>query len=167
MINGKQIIPRCIAILMLFGIIFGIVFFEGYGLYKSVRDIDRPVHRVTKVDSIGRPFEIDGRKFYLRNDTLFEENDNMYADMSIDTPSVGEKTHDPSLLKDVIIEAFGGTNEKIEDYSVFGCGKADIQRLYMMSILNSVGSGRTIEVSRWVTSGDWRYDNYEMTVTIP
>jgi len=167
MINGKQVITRCIAVLMLFGIIFGIVFFEGYGLYKSVRDIDRPVHRVTKVDSIGRPFEIDGRKFYLRNDTLFEESDNVCTDMPIDNKNAVENIHDTSLLKDVIIEAFGGTKEKIEDYSVFGCGKADIQRLYIMSVINSMRAGRTIEISRWVTSGDWRDDNYEMTVTIP
>lgn len=153
--------------LMLFGIVFGIVFYEGYRLYESMRDIDRPVHIVTKVDSIGSPFEIGGRKFYLRNDTLFEEDDNVYEEMSIDNKSADENIHDPSLLKDVIIEAFGGTNEKMEDYSVFGCGKADIQRLYIMSLINSMGSGRTIEVSRWVTSGDWRDYDYKVTITNP
>ena len=64
----KQIITRCIAILML----SGIVLLGGYVLYVSFRDIDKPVPMVTKTDSIGRPFEINGYMFYLRNDTLYD-----------------------------------------------------------------------------------------------
>ena len=29
-----------------------------------------------------------------------------------------------------------------------------------------MASGKTIEVSRWVTSGDWGSDDEEMTITI-
>ena len=62
MVNGKQIITRCFAILILCGIIL----VGGYGLYMSFRDFDKPVPVVTKTDSIGRPFEINGYMFYLR-----------------------------------------------------------------------------------------------------
>ncbi len=59
MTNEKQIIPRCIAILM----ICGIVMLVGYGLYMSIRDIDKPVPEVEKTESIGRLFEINGYKY--------------------------------------------------------------------------------------------------------
>lgn len=80
MVNGKQIITRCFAILILCGIIL----VGGYGLYMSFRDFDKPVPVVTKTDSIGRPFEINGYMFYLRNDALYDESGNMVADLSIE-----------------------------------------------------------------------------------
>ena len=60
MTNGKQIITRSIAILM----ICGIVLLGGYGFYKSIRDFDKSVSEVAKTDSIGRLFEINGYKYY-------------------------------------------------------------------------------------------------------
>ena len=45
--------------------------------------------------------------------------------------------------------------------------KEEAQRLYIQSVLNSMASGKTIEVSGWVTSGDWSNDDEEMTITIP
>ena len=80
MVNGKQIITRCFAILILCGIIL----VGGYGLYMSFRDFDKPVPVVTKTDSIGRPFEINGYMFYLRNDALYDESGNIVADLSIE-----------------------------------------------------------------------------------
>lgn len=80
MVNGKQIITRCFAILILCGIIL----VGGYGLNMSFRDFDKPVPVVTKTDSIGRPFEINGYMFYLRNDALYDESGNMVADLSIE-----------------------------------------------------------------------------------
>ena len=74
MVNGKQIITRCFAILILCGIIL----VGGYGLYMSFRDFDKPVPVVTKTDSIGRPFEINGYMFYLRNDALYDESEKIW-----------------------------------------------------------------------------------------
>lgn len=58
-------------------------------------------------------------------------------------------------------------NGHYDDYSIFGAGKNDLQKLYIQSVLNSINSGKTIHVSRWVTSGDWSQDNEDMTITIP
>ncbi len=153
MTNGKQIITRSIAILM----ICGIVLLGGYGFYKSIRDFDKSVPEVAKTDSIGRLFEINGYKYYLRNDVLYDEKGNMIADLSID-----KNKQDSPSLKDVL-----GEKEGFEDYSIFGCSKEEAQRLYIQSVINSMKSGKTIEVSRWVTSGDWSHDDDEMTITIP
>lgn len=153
MTNGKQIITRCIAILM----ICGIVLLGGYGFYKSIRDFDKSVPEVAKTDSIGRLFEINGYKYYLRNDVLYDEKGNMIADLSID-----KNKQDSPSLKDVL-----GEKEGFEDYSIFGCSKEEAQRLYIQSVINSMTSGKKVEVSRWVTSGDWSHDDDEMTITIP
>ena len=153
MTNGKQIITRSIAILM----ICGIVLLGGYGFYKSIRDFDKSVSEVAKTDSIGRLFEINGYKYYLRNDVLYDEKGNMIADLSID-----KNKQDSPSLKDVL-----GEKEGFEDYSIFGCSKEEAQRLYIQSVINSMTSGKKVEVSRWVTSGDWNHDDDEMTITIP
>ena len=52
-------------------------------------------------------------------------------------------------------------------YSIFGCSKEEVQKLYIQSVIESMASGKTVEVSRWVTSGDWNNDDEEMTITIP
>ena len=163
MTNGKQIITRCIAILM----ICGIVLLGGYGFYKSIRDFDKSVPEVAKPDSIGRHFEINGYNYYLRNDALYDENGNMIVDLSIDNKSTSKSEQYSPSLKDVLNEAAGNKNEDFEDYSIFGCSKEEVQRLYIQSVINSMKSGKTIEVSRWVTSGDWSHDDDEMTITIP
>ena len=94
MINGKQIITRCFAILIL----CGIVLVGGYGLYMSFRDFDKSVPVVTKTDSLGRPFEINGYLFYLRNDALYDESGNMVADLSIDNNRTSKNAQvSPSL----------------------------------------------------------------------
>ena len=162
MTNGKQIIIRCIAILML----CGIVFLGGYGLYRFFRDIDKPVPIITKIDSLGRPFEINGYKFYLRDAALYDEKGNMIADLSIDNESASKNAQYSPSMKDELKEGWGGTKKNFEDYSIFGCSKEDAQRLYIQSVINSMASGKTIEVSRWVTSGDWSHDDDEMTITI-
>jgi hypothetical protein len=129
--------------------ICGIVLIGGYGFYKSIRDFDKPVPEVAKTDSIGRLFEINGYKYYLRNDVLYDEKGNMIADLSID-----KNKQDSPSLKDVL-----GENEGFEDYSIFGCSKEEAQRLYIQSVINSMTSGKKVEVSRWVTSGDWSHDD--------
>jgi hypothetical protein len=70
-------------------------------------------------------------------------------------------------LKDVLIEGLGGEKKGFEDYSIFGCSKEEVQKLYIQSVIESMASGKTVEVSRWVTSGDWSNDDEEMTITIP
>lgn len=97
MINGKQIITRCFAILIL----CGIVLVGGYGLYMSFRDFDKSVPVVTKTDSLGRPFEINGYLFYLRNDALYDESGNMVADLSIDNNRTSKNAQVSPSLKDV------------------------------------------------------------------
>ena len=163
MINGKQIITRCFAIL----IPFGIVLIVGYGLYMSFRNFDQPVPVVTKTDSIGRPFEINGNMFYLRNDVLYDESGNMVADLSIENNRTSKNAQVSPSLKDVQREGLGDENKGFEDYSIFGCSKEEVQRLYIQSVIKSMASCKTIEVSRWVTAGDWSNDNEEMTITIP
>ena len=163
MTNEKQIIPRCIAILM----ICGIVMLVGYGLYISIRDIDKPVPEDEKTESIGRLFEINGYKYYLRNDALYDEKGNMVADLSVDNNSSTKNAQVSPSLKEVLNEALGGEKENFEDYSIFGYSKEKAQRLYIQSVINSMSSGKTIEVSRWVTSGDWSQDDEETTITIP
>lgn len=150
----KQIITRCIAILML----SGIVLLGGYVLYVSFRDIDKPVPMVTKTDSIGRPFEINGYMFYLRNDTLYDEKGDMITSLSNEYKSANNNAH-YSSLKDVLNEAFCGEKGDSVDYSIFGYSEDEALKLYIQSVINSLKSGKTIEVSRWVTSGDWSHDD--------
>lgn len=163
MTNGKQIITRSIAILML----CGIVLIGGYSLYKSITEFDEPLPMVTETDSIGRPFEMNGYMYYLRNDALYDEKGNMVVDLSADNYSTSKKAQDSLLLKEVLNEAFGGGKENFDDYSIFGCSKEEVQRLYIQSVINSMASGKTIEVSRWVTSGDWSHDDDKLAITIP
>ena len=163
MTNVKQIITRCIAILM----ICGIVMIVGYGFYTSIRDFDKPVPEVAKTDSIGRLFEINGFKYYLRNDALYDEKGNMVADLSVDNNRSGKNTQVSPSLREVLNEGLGGEKENFDDYSIFGYSKEEAQRLYIQSVINSMSSGKTIEVSRWVTSGDWSQDDEETTITIP
>ena len=159
--NGNQIVLRCIAILLL----CGIVFLGGYGLYQCIAVIDDPV--VAESDSIDRSFEMDGQKFFVRRDGIYDEYGNLDVPIVEDDENISGNSQYPLLLKEVLYEAFEGEREYTGDYSIFGYGKEDIQRLYFQSVINSMTSGRTIVVSRWVTSGDWSYDNEEMTITIP
>ena len=131
MINGKQIITSCFAILIL----CGIVLVGGYGLYMSFRDFDKSVPVVTKTDSLGRPFEINGYLFYLRNDALYDESGNMVADLSIENNRTSKNAQVSPSLKDVLTEGLGYENKGFEDYSIFGCSKEEVQKIvdYTMS----------------------------------
>jgi hypothetical protein len=122
MVNGKQIITRCFAILILCGIIL----VGGYGLYMSFRDFDKPVPVVTKTDSIGRPFEINGYMFYLRNDALYDESGNMVADLSIENNRTNKNVQASPSLKDVLTEGLGYENKGFEDFSIFGYSKEEV-----------------------------------------
>lgn len=145
MINGKQIITRCFTILIL----CGIVLVGGYGLYMSFSNFDKSV------------------PVYLRNDALYDESGNMVADLSIDNNRTSKNAQVSPSLKDVLIEGLGGEKKGFEDYSIFGCSKEEVQKLYIQSVIESMASGKTVEVSRWVTSGDWSNDDEEMTITLP
>lgn len=159
--NGKQIVTRCIAILML----CGIVLLSGYGLYRCIADIDKPV--VAESNSIDNSFELDGQKFFVRHDGIYDEFGNLTVGIVEEDENISGNTQYSPSLRDILYEAFEGEREYTNDYSIFGCGKEDIQRLYIQSVINSMTSGRTIEVSRWVTSGDWSHDDDEMIITIP
>ena len=169
--NGKQIVTRCIAILML----CGIVFLSGYGLYQCIADFDKPVVAESNSidnsfeisDSIDNSFELDGQKFFVRHDGIYDEFGNLTIGIVEEDENISRNTQYSSSLRDILYEAFEGEREYTGDFSIFGCGKEDIQRLYIQSVINSMTFGRTIEVSRWVTSGDWSHDNDEMIITIP
>ena len=159
--NGKRIVTRCIAILML----CAMVFLSGYGLYRCIADSDNPV--VAESDCKDNLFEMDGQKFLVRHDEIYDEYGNLSVGIVEDDDNKrGNTQYSPSLI-DILYEAFEGKREYNNDYSIFGCEKEDIQRLYIQYVINSMTSGRTIEVSRWVTSGDWSRDNDEMTIIIP
>lgn len=159
--NENQIVLRCIAILLL----CGIVFLGSYGLCRCIAVIDEPV--VAESDSIDRSFEMDGQKFFVRHDGIYDEYGNLDVPIVEGDENISGNAQYPPLLKEILYEAFEGEREYTDDYSIFGYGKEGIQRLYILSVINSMTSGRTIVVSRWVTSGDWSHDNEEMTITIP
>lgn len=133
MVNGKQIITRCFAILILCGIIL----VGGYGLYMSYRDFDKPVPVVTKTDSIGRPFEINGYMFYLRNDALYDESGNIVADLSIENNRTNKNAQaSPSLKKDVLTEGLGYENKGFEDFSILDTVKRKFRSFTSSRSLN-------------------------------
>lgn len=150
--KAKKVITQVIAVMLLLGILMVGV----YGLYLGMDELDRPVS-LTKTDSISNYIEING--FIIRRDALIHDE---FVDETTNTV----KTGGPSL-DEVLKAGFGLDDGHNEDYSIFGTGKNDLQKLYIQSVLNSVNSGRTIHVSRWVTSGDWSQDDEEMTITIP
>ena len=92
----------------------------------SFRDFDKPVPVVTKTDSIGRPFEINGYMFYLRNDALYDESGNMVADLSIENNRTNKNVQASPSLKDVLTEGLGYENKGFEDFSIFGYSKEEV-----------------------------------------
>jgi hypothetical protein len=118
----------------------------------SFSNFDKSVPVVTKTDSLGRPFEINEYLFYLRNDALYDESGNMVADLSIDNNRTSKNAQVSPSLKDVLIEGLGGEKKGFEDYSIFGCSKEEVQKLYIQSVIESMASGKTVEVSRWVNT---------------
>lgn len=157
MTNGNQIFTRCIAILML----CGIVLLGGYGLYRCIADIDKPV--IVESDCIDNSFELDGHKLYVRHDGIYDEHGNLTIGIVEDNESTSQNEQRYPSLNEIL----GVEEEYYNDYSIFGLSKEEMQKLYIHSVINSMTSGRTIEVSRWVTSGDWSHDNDDMTITIP
>ena len=87
---------------------------------------DKPVPVVTKTDSIGRPFEINGYMFYLRNDALYDESGNIVADLSIENNRTNKNAQASPTLKDVLTEGLGYENKGFEDFSIFGCSKEEV-----------------------------------------
>lgn len=159
--KGIRIVIRCVAFLLL----CGIVLLSGYGLYQCIADFDKPM--VAESDSIDKSFEMDGQKAFVCHDDIYDEYGNLTVGVvENDENIIGATQHSPSL-KDVLYEVFEGEREYTNDYSIFGHGKEDIQRLYIQSIINSKKPVITVEVSKWVTSGDWSQDNDEMIITIP
>lgn len=148
----KNVFTQVVAISILLGLLLTGV----CGLYFGMGEIDKPVI-VEKTDSIDKYIEING--FYIQRDALTQEVETKESSNKVELKE--------NMLKEVLNEAFGNDVSGDADYSIFGAGKSDIQRLYIESVLNSINSGRTIHVSRWVTSGDWSHDDDEMTITIP
>lgn len=155
--NGKKNVTRCIAILML----CEIVLLSGYGLYRCITDIDKPM--IAESDSIDNSFEMDGQKFFVRLDGIYDEHGNLTFGIHEDDENIRMNEQSRPSLDEI----FGAEKENYDDFCIFGLSKKEMQRLYILSVINSITSGRTIEVSRWVTSGDLSNDYDEMTITIP
>ena len=153
--KSKKVITQIIAITLLVG------FFSAgvCGLYYGLDEMNKPV--TLETDSVGRSFEVNGQKFYVRGDGIYDANGNLHVGF------VDENTDKVGAGGPTLEEVLGKEDDSYDDYSIFGAGKEDIQKLYMQSVLKSINSGRTIHISRWVTSGDWSQDDDEMTITIP
>ncbi len=148
MIKARKVITQVVAIMLLLGILIVGV----YGLFLGMDEFDKPVS-LTKTDSVSNYIEING--FNIRRDALIHDG-------VVDERTIKVESGGPTLD-----EVFGNEKANDDEFSIFGASKSDLQRLYIQSVLNSVNSGRTIHVSRWVTSGDWSQDDEEMTITIP
>ena len=132
MINGKQIITRCFAILIL----CGIVLVGGYGLYMFFRYFDKSVPVVTKTDSLGRPFEINGYLFYLRNDALYDESGNMVADLSIENNRTSKNAQVSPSLKDVLTEGLGYEKKALKTIAFLDAVKRKFRNFTSSQSLN-------------------------------
>ncbi|MBQ8097394.1 MAG: hypothetical protein IJ243_09990 [Prevotella sp.] len=155
--NEKQIFTRCIAILLL----CGIVAVSGYGLYRCITDIDKPV--IAETDNLDNSFEKDGQKYYIRNDGIYDERGNLTVGIVEDDENIRMNEQRRPTLDDIL----GTEKESYYDSGMFGLSKEEMQRLYILYVISTMMSDRTIEVSRWVTSGDWSHDNDGMTIRIP
>ena len=151
----KKLLTQTIAIVLLVGILaIGV-----WGLYMGIGEIKKPV--VLEKDSVDNSFEVDGQRFFVRHDGIYDANGVLHVGFVDDNMSKVEPKG-PSLE-----EVLGKEDNSYDDYSLFGYGKKDIQKLYIQSVINSINSGRTIHVSRWVTSGDWSHDDKDITIEIP
>ena len=151
----KKLLTQTIAIVLLVGILtIGV-----WGLYMGIGEIKKPV--VLEKDSVDNSFEVDGQRFFVRHDGIYDANGVLHVGFVDDNTSKVEPKG-PSLE-----EVLGKEDNSYDDYSLFGYGKKDIQKLYIQSVINSINSGRTIHVSRWVTSGDWSHDDKDITIEIP
>ena len=148
----RKVFTQVVAIVLLLGILtIGV-----YGLYIGMDELDKPVS-LMKTDSVSNYIEING--FNIRRDAFIDDG-------VVDGNKNMVESGGP-VLDEVIKAGLGIDNGHYDDYSIFGAGKNDLQKLYIQSVLNSINSGKTIHVSRWVTSGDWSQDNEDMTITIP
>jgi hypothetical protein len=148
----RKVFTQVVAIVLLLGILTVGV----YGLYIGMGELDKPVSLI-KTDSVSNYIEING--FNIRRDALIQDG---VVDETTNKVESGGPTLDEVLKAEFAID-----DSHYNDYSIFGAGKNDVQKLYIQSVLNSINSGNTIHVSRWVTSGDWSQDNEDMTITIP
>lgn len=148
----RKVITQVVAIVLLLGILAVGV----YGLYIGMDELDRPIS-LMKTDSVSNYIEING--FNIRRDALIQ---NGVVNETTNKFESGGPT-----LDEVLKAGFCIDDGHYDDYSIFETDKSDLQKLYIQSVLNSINSGRTIHVNRWVTSGDWSQDNEDISITIP
>lgn len=154
--KARKVITQVVAIMLLLGILtVGVC-----GLYIGMNELDKPVSLIS--DSIDNSFEVDGQRFYIRRDGIYDANGVLHVGFVDESTSNKVEAKGPSLN-----EIFGIEDENNDEFSIFGASKSDLKKLYIQSVLNSINFGRTIHISRWVTSGDWSQDDEDMTITIP
>jgi len=155
MMQTKKVISQIIAIVLL----IGIVALGTWGVYTGMGEFDKPVQ--LQSDSTSHSFEINGQRFYVRGDGIYDANSALFVSF------VDESTSKIGPNSPTLKEIYGIEEKPNDEFSIFGASRDDVQRLYIQSVLKSINSGRTIHVSRWVTSGDWTQDDDEITITIP
>ena len=153
MVKRNKIVTSSISILML----CGIVLLGGNEPYWCIADFDNSV--IVKPDSI---FEIDGHIFFVHHDGIYDEYGNLTIGIVDDAEDTSRNEQSHLSLNEIL----GDEEDNYNEFCRSRLNKDEMQKLYIQSFINSKKYSKTIEVSRWITSGDWSHDNDDMTITI-
>lgn len=153
MAKRNQIVTRSISILMFCGVVL-------FGVYEPnwcIADFDNSV--IVKPDSI---FEIDGHIFFVHHDGIYDEHGNLTIGIVDNDENISQNEQSHLSFNEIL----GVEEDNYDEFSSSILNRDEMQKLYFQSVINSMKSSRKIEVSRWITSGDWSHDNDDMTITI-
>ena len=153
MVKRNKIVTSSISILML----CGIVLLGGNEPYWCIADFDNSV--IVKPDSI---FEVEGQKFFVHYDGIYDEYGNLTIGIVDDAEDTSRNEQSHLSLNEIL----GDEEDNYNEFCRSRLNKDEMQKLYIQSFINSKKYSKTIEVSRWITSGDWSHDNDDMTITI-
>ena len=153
MVKRNKIVTSSISILML----CGIVLLGGNEPYWCIADFDNSV--IVKPDSI---FEVEGQKFFVHHDGIYDEYGNLTIGIVDDDEDTSRNEQSHLSLNEIL----GDEEDNYNEFCRSRLNKDEMQKLYIQSFINSKKYSKTIEVSRWITSGDWSHDNDDMTITI-
>ena len=87
----KKVITQVVAIMLLLGILtVGVC-----GLYIGMDELDKPVS--LKLDSVDNAFEVDGQRFYVRHDGIYDANGVLHVGFADESTNNKIETKGPSL----------------------------------------------------------------------
>lgn len=113
--KARKVITQVVAIMLLLGILtVGVC-----GLYIGVNELDKPVSLIS--DSIDNSFEVDGQRFYIRRDGIYDANGVLQVGFVDESTSSKVEAKGPSLN-----EVFGIEDENNDEFSIFGASKSDL-----------------------------------------